>query len=87
MKAEIIQGDCLEVMRTMADNSIDFVVTDPPYGLHFMGKDWDHGIPDIPYWTELLRICKPGAMLASFGGTRTYHRITCAIEDDGKLPV
>ena len=70
-------------MRTMADNSIDAVVTDPPYGLHFMGKDWDHGIPGSHLWTEALRICKPGAMLLAFGGTRTYHRLTCAIEDAG----
>jgi DNA modification methylase len=79
----ILHGDCLEVMRTMDDNSIDFVVTDPPYGLKFMGKNWDHGIPGEEYWKELLRICKPGSMLAAFGGTRTYHRLTCAIEDAG----
>ncbi len=80
---EIINGDCLEVMKSMDTNSIDFVVCDPPYGLKFMGKSWDHGIPGVDYWQEVLRVCKPGSMLAAFGGTRTYHRLTCAIEDAG----
>lgn len=79
----IIQGDCLVAMREMGDKSIDFIVTDPPYGLKFMGKQWDHGIPGVAYWAEMLRICKPGSMLAAFGGTRTFHRLTCAIEDAG----
>lgn len=79
----IHHGDCLEVMRTMDDTSISCVLTDPPYGLHFMGKSWDHGIPGVEYWAEMLRICKPGAMLLAFGGTRTFHRLTCAIEDAG----
>ena len=70
-------------MAEMDDNSIDFICTDPPYGLSFMGKDWDHGIPGIEFWKQALRICKPGSMLAAFGGTRTYHRLTCAIEDAG----
>lgn len=67
----------------MSDNSIDFIVTDPPYGLKFMGKKWDHGIPGVEFWAEMLRICKPGSMLAAFGGTRTYHRLACAVEDEG----
>ncbi len=79
----MIKGDCLEQMKLMADNSIDCIVTDPPYGLKFMGKNWDHGIPGKEFWVEALRICKPGAMLLSFGGTRTYHRLTCEIEDAG----
>ena len=79
----IYQGDCLDVMKTMKDNSIDFIITDPPYGLHFMGKTWDHGVPGMETWKETLRICKPGAWMAAFGGTRTYHRLTCAIEDAG----
>lgn len=82
-KCEIIQGDCLEEMAKMQPNSIDFIVTDPPYGLKFMGKTWDHGIPGIPFWEQALRICKPGAMMAAFGGTRTHHRLMCAIEDAG----
>ena len=80
---EIYQGDCLEVMRTLDDNSVDTVVTDPPYGLEFMGKDWDKGVPGIPFWTEMLRVAKPGAILLAMGGTRTYHRLACAIEDAG----
>lgn len=80
---KIIHADCLEEMRKMEDNSISAIVTDPPYGLHFMDKDWDHGIPGISFWQEALRICKPGSHLLSFGGTRTYHRLTCAIEDAG----
>ena len=79
----MIQGDCLEVMRQMDSNSIDFVVTDPPYGLAFMNKDWDKCLPSIDIWKEALRVCKPGAFIACFGGTRTFHRLTCFIEDAG----
>ena len=74
----------------MADCSIDFICTDPPYALTgksgkggFMGKEWDSCIPGVEFWAEMLRICKPGSMLAAFGGTRTFHRLTCAIEDAG----
>lgn len=80
---DIFNSDCLLHMKKMEENIVDFIVTDPPYGLKFMGKKWDHGIPGIEYWAEMLRICKPGSMLAAFGGTRTYHRLTCAIEDAG----
>jgi DNA modification methylase len=83
MSAEVILGDCLEVMRGMEENSIDSVVTDPPYGLSFMGKHWDHGVPGVPFWAQALRIAKPGSRLLAFGGTRTYHRMACAIEDAG----
>lgn len=76
-------GDCLDVMAAMEPNSVDTVITDPPYGLAFMGKDWDHGVPGAHFWQEVLRVCKPGAMLLAFGGTRTFHRLTCAIEDAG----
>ena len=79
----IIHGDCLEEMRKMEENSISAIVTDPPYGLSFMGKGWDHGIPNKTIWSEILRIAKPGSYLLSFGGTRTFHRLTCAIEDAG----
>lgn len=79
----VIHGDCLDIMKSMSDNSIDFIVTDPPYSLSFMGKKWDDSLPSIEIWKEALRICKPGAWLASFGGTRTYHRLTCNIEDSG----
>jgi site-specific DNA-methyltransferase (adenine-specific) len=67
----------------MADNSVDSIVTDPPYGLSFMGKDWDHGVPGEAFWREALRVAKPGAHLLAFGGTRTHHRLMCAIEDAG----
>lgn len=76
-------GDALEVLRGIPDASIDAVVTDPPYGLNFMGKDWDHAVPSVEYWAEALRVAKPGAHLLAFGGTRLYHRLTCAIEDAG----
>jgi len=76
-------GDCLYILPTLGSNSVDSIVTDPPYGLNFMGKDWDKGVPGIPYWSEALRVAKPGAHLLAFGGTRTYHRLVCAIEDAG----
>jgi len=79
----IIHGDCLEEMAKMEAESVDAIVTDPPYGLKFMGKDWDHGLPGIPFWAEALRVALPGAHLLAFGGTRTFHRLTCAIEDAG----
>lgn len=79
----IINGDCLEVMQGMDDNSIDTIITDPPYGLKFMGKRWDYEIPSIDHFTEMLRVAKPGAFLLCFGGTRTFHRIACNIEDAG----
>src|SRR5665213_1816496 len=81
--SEVLLGDCLEVMKTFPDNHFSAVVTDPPYGLSFMGKDWDHGIPGKHFWEEAIRICKPGSFLLAFGGTRTHHRLTCSIEDAG----
>lgn len=129
MSVKILKGDCLEILPTLAADSIDAIVTDPPYGLGFMGKDWDSpgGLGDFPMrrvhstnmvntgvtrqggrqrscedftkrqirdarafgewceaWAvELLRVLKPGAHLICFGGTRTYHRMACAIEDAG----
>jgi DNA modification methylase len=76
-------GDCREVMATLDAESVDAVVSDPPYGLSFMGKGWDHGVPGVEFWAEALRVAKPGAHLLAFGGTRTYHRLACAIEDAG----
>ena len=78
---EVITGDCREVLRALPAESIDAVVTDPPYGLSFLDASWDHGVPSIEYWTEILRVTKPGAYLVAFGGTRTHHRLMCAIED------
>lgn len=79
----IHHGDCREVMATLHAESVDAIVSDPPYGLSFMGKGWDHGVPGVEFWTEALRVAKPGAHLLAFGGTRTYHRLACAIEDAG----
>jgi len=76
-------GDCLEEMRTMEDNSVDSIVTDPPYGLSFMGKKWDYDVPSVEIWKECLRVLKPGGYLLSFAGTRTQHRMCCNIEDAG----
>lgn len=75
--------DCLAGMKSLSENSIDSIVTDPPYGLEFMGKEWDHGVPATQFWKEALRVAKHGAHLLAFGGTRTYHRLACAIEDAG----
>jgi site-specific DNA-methyltransferase (adenine-specific) len=70
-------------MKTMDADSIDSIVSDPPYGIDFMGKGWDHGVPGEVFWREALRVAKPGAHLLAFGGTRTFHRLTVAIEDAG----
>jgi DNA modification methylase len=85
MRYTLHHGDNREVLRTMPDNSVDSIVTDPPYELGFMGKKWDStGIAyDTTLWAECLRVLKPGGHLIAFGGTRTYHRMTCAIEDVG----
>lgn len=85
MKYILHLGDCLESMRNMADNSVDSIVTDPPYEIGFMGKGWDStGIANsAELWREALRVLKPGGHLLSFSGARTYHRMTCAIEDAG----
>jgi len=83
LTARTMHGDCLEMMRELPDASIDSIVTDPPYGLSFMGKGWDRGVPGVEYWTEAIRVAKPGAHLVAFGGTRTYHRLAVAIEDAG----
>jgi site-specific DNA-methyltransferase (adenine-specific) len=83
MSWTIHHGDCREVMATLDAESVDAIVSDPPYGLSFMGKGWDHGVPGVEFWTEAMRVAKPGAHLLAFGGTRTYHRLACAIEDAG----
>lgn len=85
--ALVYEGDCLEVMQRMVDEGVqvDSIVTDPPYELGFMGKKWDAG--GIAYnprtWELALALLKPGGHLLAFGGTRTYHRMTVAIEDAG----
>jgi DNA modification methylase len=79
----VLLGDCLAVLPTLDAASVDAIVCDPPYGLSFMGKNWDHGIPGVAFWAAALRVAKPGAHLVAFGGTRTFHRLACAIEDAG----
>lgn len=79
----LILGDCLESLRTMPENSVDSIVTDPPYGLSFMGKKWDYDVPAVEVWAECLRVLKPGGYLLAFAGTRTQHRMAVRIEDAG----
>lgn len=76
-------GDCLDVLRAMDDYSVDSIVTDPPYGLSFMGKKWDYDVPSEAVWAECLRVLKPGGHLLAFAGTRTQHRMAVRIEDAG----
>ena len=84
-KNKVIHGDSLIELKSLPENSIDSIVTDPPYELGFMGKSWDStGIANnVEFWKECLRVLKPGGHLLSFGGTRTYHRMASAIEDAG----
>jgi site-specific DNA-methyltransferase (adenine-specific) len=83
MKHTLLQGDCLERMKEIPDNSVDSIVTDPPYGLSFMGKKWDYDVPSVEVWAECLRVLKPGGHLLAFAGTRTQHRMAVRIEDAG----
>ena len=80
---QILNGDCLERLKALPDNSMDSIVTDPPYGLKFMGKKWDYDVPAVEVWEECLRVLKPGGHLLAFSGTRTQHRMACRIEDAG----
>ena len=83
MQIELFNGNCMDQMLFMADNSVDSIVTDPPYGLSFMGKKWDYDVPSVEIWTECLRVLKPGGHLLAFAGTRTQHRMAVRIEDAG----
>lgn len=80
---QLLLGNCLDRLRELADNSVDSVVCDPPYGLSFMGKAWDYDVPGEDIWRECLRVLKPGGHLLAFFGTRTYHRGVVKIEDAG----
>lgn len=80
---ELTHGDCLEEMKNIPDGSIDLVLTDPPYGLSFMGKKWDYDVPTVDIWQECLRVLKPGGYILAFAGTRTQHRMAVRIEDAG----
>jgi site-specific DNA-methyltransferase (adenine-specific) len=81
--ATLYLGDCLDVLKTLPENSVDAIVTDPPYGLSFMGKKWDYDVPGVEVWAECLRVLKPGGHLLAFAGTRTQHRMAVRIEDAG----
>jgi DNA modification methylase len=80
---ELLHGDCLERLKELPDCSVDACVTDPPYGLSFMGKAWDYDVPGAEVWREVLRVLKPGGHLLAFAGTRTQHRMAVQIEDAG----
>jgi len=79
----LVHSDCLTALRQLPDNSVDSIVTDPPYGLSFMGKKWDYDVPGVDVWAECLRVLKPGGHLLAFAGTRTQHRMAVRIEDAG----
>ncbi len=83
MNINLMNGNCLDKLKLLSNNSVDSIVTDPPYGLSFMGKKWDYDVPSTEIWQECLRVLKPGGHLLSFFGTRTYHRGAIRIEDAG----
>ena len=81
--AQVLEGDCLEKMKTIPSNSIDAIITDPPYGIGFMGKKWDASVPALDWALECLRVLKPGGHIVAFASTRTYHRLAVNLEDAG----
>lgn len=83
MKVNLRLGDALLVLAELENESVDSIVTDPPYGLAFMGKKWDYDVPSQAIWEECLRVLKPGGHLLAFAGSRTYHRMAVRIEDAG----
>jgi DNA modification methylase len=80
---KILYGNNLDLLKTLPENSVDSIVTDPPYGLSFMNKKWDYDVPSVELWQEVYRVLKHGGHVLSFGGTRTYHRMVVNIEDAG----
>lgn len=82
-KFTLYNGDCLEELKKIPENSIHAVVTDPPYGISFMSKTWDYDVPSVEVWKEVVRVLKPGGHVLSFSGTRTYHRMVVNMEDAG----
>lgn len=79
----IQHGDALDLLRTMPSNSVDAIVTDPPYATDFLGLEWDKALPDPRIWVECRRVLKPGAHAVAFGFPRLYHRLACQVEDAG----
>jgi len=82
-RVKLYQGDNIESLKKLPDNSIDSIVSDPPYGISFMNRKWDYDVPSVDFWKEVYRVLKPGGHVLSFGGTRTYHRMVVNIEDAG----
>lgn len=82
-KTSIFHGNCLEVLKTIEDETYTGIVSDPPYGLSFMGKKWDYDVPSIEVFEQLLRVTKKGGFIFCFGGSRTFHRMACNMEDAG----
>ena len=80
---QLLNGDCLEQMKALPDNSVDSIVTDPPYGISFMAKKWDYDVPKVEVWQEAMRVLKPGGHALIACGTRTQHRMVVNIEDAG----
>ena len=80
---QLYKGDCLEKLGELQCACVDAIITDPPYGLSFMGKKWDYEVPSIDIWKECLRVLKPGGHLLSFSSAKTYHRMACNVEDAG----
>ena len=80
---KLVHGDSLDVLKEMEANSVDTIVTDPPYGLSFMGKKWDYDVPSVELWTECLRVLKPGGTMLCFAGSRAQHRMAVNVEDAG----
>ena len=83
MNIELYAGDNMESLKLLPDNSVDSVVTDPPYGISFMAKKWDYDVPSAGLWREVLRVLKPGGHALIACGTRTQHRMVVNIEDAG----
>tara|TARA_Y100000034_G_scaffold136491_1_gene213302 strand:+ start:204 stop:1406 length:1203 start_codon:yes stop_codon:yes gene_type:complete len=80
---KLYNNDCFEQLKEIEENSVDTIITDPPYGLSFMGKKWDYDVPKIEIWKECLRVLKPGGTALIFAGSRTQHRMACNVEDAG----
>ena len=83
MLISLLEGDCLTLLKTLPDACVYSIMTDPPYGLKFMGRVWDYDVPGVEVWREALRVLKPGGHMLALGGARTSHRMAVAIEDAG----